>query len=108
MTNKTSWQPIPTLSQALQGETVDTLKKLAKAIRKADLVEAISTQLHGEGLRTVWKQLDELQQAAVAEAVYSTEPRFKAKFFQAKYGKEPRWYEGGRGLHSPCRGAAGL
>lgn len=86
--------------EALQSHTVDWLKKLASTLeekklplRKAELIARIEQRFEGDGLRQVWQQLDELQQAAVAEGVHGTAPVFQADKFVAKYGASPNWGE---------------
>lgn len=103
---------IPTLADALQGQTVDYLKKLAvlvsdeknKPIRKADLIEFILRRVNGEQgrlrqveddpLQGFWRKLDALQQAAVAETAHGPHPWFDAERFAAKYGGSPNWGKG--------------
>ncbi|MBE9184816.1 hypothetical protein IQ270_08855 [Microcoleus sp. LEGE 07076] len=89
---------IITLKQALEGIIVDNLKKLnallpetRKLSRKADLVAAIKEQLHGQKLKQVWMQLDDLQKAAVAEVVHGSDDHYYAEIFRAKYGQYPNW-----------------
>lgn len=88
---------IPTLQSALSDCTSDDLRKLAALTRekapsrKADIAAVIIRHLEGEGLRSVWEGLDELQRAAVAEVVHADSPRFNAGQFRAKYGKDPDW-----------------
>jgi hypothetical protein len=89
-----------TLSETLFNETVQTLKRLAALVqpsrlptRKTELVELLTEQLQGERLRNLWNQLDELQQAAVAETVYGQDSLFHADRFLAKYGTSPDWGE---------------
>jgi hypothetical protein len=89
---------IPTLEVALSEHmTAEDLKKLAALIdekpptRKADLAAGIMGRLAGEGLRTIWQSLDELQRAAVAEVVHSSSTQFLADRFRAKYGQDPNW-----------------
>jgi hypothetical protein len=63
--------------------------------------------LEGDGLRTVWQGLDELQRAAVAEVVHSEEDHFLPDRFPAKYGSDPVWESGGENRYhrkpSPLR-----
>ena len=87
-----------TLNAALQSCTVDWLKRLAAALsddkaptRKAELIAFIEQQLAGDGLRTAWERLDEIQKAAVAEVAHGSESLFRADQFAAKYGKLPNW-----------------
>jgi len=90
--------PIPTLAAALSEHmNASDLKKLAALtrekppVRKAELAAVVMRHLDGERLRSVWQSLDELQRAAVAEAVHSTSSRFLADRFRAKYGRDPDW-----------------
>jgi hypothetical protein len=91
-------ESIPTLEAALfDCMIVDDLRKLAALTqeelpaRKGDLADVIIRHLAGEGLRTVWQALDELQRAAVAEVVHSGAAQFPAERFHAKYGRAPDW-----------------
>jgi hypothetical protein len=87
----------PTLELGLDSMNVDELRKLAALTgqkvpsRKGDIAALIVQHLAGERLRTVWEGLDELQRAAVAEAVHSPSSRFNAGLFRAKYGRDPNW-----------------
>ncbi|KPQ38627.1 MAG: Helicase conserved C-terminal domain [Phormidium sp. OSCR] len=98
---KTANSPsLKTVTEGLNFRTVDELKKMlqllpiqAKPTRKAELVEAIANHLLGPGLTKLWQELDELQQAAVAEAIYLTGGRHQAEQFQAKYGALPQWHD---------------
>jgi hypothetical protein len=87
---------IATVAEALNQQTVDQLKKLLphlptteRPTRKAELVALVEQYLQGDRLRALWKQLDHLQQAAIAEVVYSVDSQFEAERFQAKYGQLP-------------------
>lgn len=87
-----------TLQQALEGITVDDLKKLnsllsgdRKLTRKADLVAAIKQQMQGQNLKQVWEQLDDLQKAAVAEIIHGEDGNYHDNVFRAKYGQDPDW-----------------
>lgn len=91
-------QHYSTVAEALQRETVDKLKKLVELLktserptRKGELVALIARHLEGESLRALWSQLDQLQQAAVAEATYAPDGLFHADRFEAKYGGQPSW-----------------
>jgi hypothetical protein len=93
---------IPTLALALSDHlTIADLKPLVALTgevppaRKADLAAAVLRHLEGARLETVWRGLDELQRAAVAEVVHSTSTRFDAGRFFAKYGREPNWGSAG-------------
>ncbi len=87
-----------TLNEFLNSYTVDTLKRLAALFgeraptRKAELVEFIHARVMGEAaLRQLWATLDQLQQAAVAEALYHPQLLYDAGHFRAKYGGDPDW-----------------
>jgi hypothetical protein len=75
----------------------DELKKLARLTgsrvptRKAELVKHIIQHLEGDRLKIVWQCLDELQRAAVAEVVHSSDTTFHSDRFRAKYGRDPAW-----------------
>lgn len=90
-------EEIPTLELALDSMTADELRKLAALTgkkapsRKGEIAAVIVQHLAGERLRTVWEGLDELQRAAVAEAVHSPSSQFNAGLFRAKYGGDPDW-----------------
>ncbi|MEB3359848.1 MAG: helicase-associated domain-containing protein [Synechococcales bacterium] len=62
-----------------------------KSIRKADLIDAVANYLLGPELKTLWDGLDELQQAAIAEAVHTTQGYYEQEQFRAKYGDLPTW-----------------
>src|ERR1035437_1931369 len=93
---------IPTLELALDSMNVDELRKLAALTgqkapsRKADIAALVVQHLAGERLRTVWEGLDELQRAAVAEAVHSPSSQFYSGQFRAKYGGDPNWGSEGK------------
>jgi hypothetical protein len=89
---------IPTVAEALLSLTVHQLKQLAtlvstapKQTNKESLVAAIASHLEGDNLIKLWNQLDELQQAAIAEVVHGDTNLFPAERFEAKYGKHPNW-----------------
>ncbi|MGF1520110.1 MAG: hypothetical protein ACFCVB_20235, partial [Nodosilinea sp.] len=105
---------LKTVAEGLNIRTVDDLKKMlqllpmpARPTRKAELVDAIADYLLGPGLKKLWQELDQLQQAAVAEAVYLTEGRHQAEQFQAKYGSLPQWRDRSS-MYSSRRPAAKL
>jgi hypothetical protein len=91
---------LKTVKEGLNFHTVDEIKKLLgllpiqdKPTRKAELVDAVANYLLGPGLKTQWQDLDELQQAAVAEALYLTGGHHEAEQFKAKYGALPKWHD---------------
>lgn len=92
---------IPTLRAALfDYMNSDDLRKLGALTkqklpsRKGDLADLIIRHLDGDGLKTVWRSLDELQQAAVAEVVHCEKDYFQPNLFHAKYGRHPAWESG--------------
>jgi hypothetical protein len=93
---------IPTLQLALESMNAEGLRKLVALTgqkvptRKGDMAALIVQHLAGERLRTVWEGLDELQRAAVAEAVHSPSSRLNAGLFRAKYGRDPDWGPAGK------------
>ncbi|MDY6993271.1 MAG: hypothetical protein SVR94_11815 [Pseudomonadota bacterium] len=96
--SKYAEQPIATLESALRYYTVEQLKKLVALLkpattpqRKEELVQLIKTTLFSDAVETLWEQLDELQKAAVAEAVHGADAYFYAERFKAKYGQLPSW-----------------
>lgn len=83
-----------TLRQALANFTVDQLKQFSQLLpdaalvgRKDELVMAVMHQYQGLGLSSLWRRLDELEQAAMAEALYSMGGYFDGQKFLAKYGR---------------------
>jgi hypothetical protein len=78
MTRDRTGRGIPSLEIALSDYmNPSELKKLASRTgsrgltRKDDLIALVIHHLDGDGLRSVWRSLDELQRAAVAEVVHS-------------------------------------
>ncbi len=91
-------EKIPTLLEALNNTNVDQLKSLLSLLpvsdipkRKAELVDATYRALQGDTLGKLWTELDELQQAAISEVVYSDSSQFEGQQFKAKYGKLPNF-----------------
>jgi len=60
-----------------------------KIIRKPELISLIAAHLNGGQLREIWSRLDDIQQAAVAETIYSKNLIFDEARFKAKYGQLP-------------------
>lgn len=80
----------------LQQYTVPQLKQLAGLVesslpnRKADIIDVIHTYLtNSDNLHREWRLLDEMQQAAIAEVVHSSETKLDTAQFKAKYGQKP-------------------
>jgi hypothetical protein len=90
-------EEIPTLKLALDCMTANELRKLTALTgekapsRKGDMAALVVQYLAGERLRSIWEGLDELQRAAVAEAVHSPSGQFNSGVFRAKYGRDPDW-----------------
>ncbi len=89
---------LKTVEEGLYYYTVDELKKILQLLpiaagptRKAEMVDAISSYLLGPGLKQQWQDLNELQRAAVAEAIHLNEGYYLHERFKAKYGAEPEW-----------------
>lgn len=94
--NVTSTCPPATLRESLEARTVDELKRYLKILsdgqtkpgRKAELVADVRRYCKGAALRNLWEQLDELEQAAIAEAAHDPDRKYDADLFDAKYGGE--------------------
>ncbi len=90
-------EELPTLALALESLNAEELRGLVALTGgkapggKGEMSALIVQHLAGEGLRSVWEDLDELQRAAVAEAVHSPSSRLSAGVFRAKYGRDPDW-----------------
>lgn len=70
------------------------LKVKPRNPRKADLIDALKEALSREGLETLWKTLDDLDQAAVAEACYSPpDYAYHEARIQAKHGSSPKFHK---------------
>jgi hypothetical protein len=102
MPRKQAINVIPNLLQAIECLTVEDLKKLIqlfqsghKLNRKAELVNGIASQVQ-DNLEKIWRQLDQLQKAAVAEVVHSDDNNYRDESFVAKYGQQPNWGTGDR------------
>ena len=83
-----------TLAEALHSYTVDTLRSLAKFVchktpsRKGDMVGAICRTLLGDKLKFHFDRLNEIEKAAVQEAIFSPEGELDPIKFKAKYQQE--------------------
>ena len=90
-------ESIPSVAQALGDyHNSDDLRKLARLVtdsqipkRKDELVALILEHLQGARLQALWGRMDKLEQAALSEVVHSSDGRFPAQRFKAKYGSEP-------------------
>ena len=87
-----------TLEYLLDFRVVKDLKKLVRLVvidvklptRKVEIIAHIVYEFKNH-LRHYWNALDDLQQKAVAEALYA--PWFDAGGFYSKYGELPDWGE---------------
>lgn len=86
------------LRSVLESKTMDQLKQLIALLpdadtrgRKADLVATLEQCFAGGRLHSLWSRLDDMQQAAVADALYSVDGLFDADRFRARYGCLPKF-----------------
>lgn len=108
MARQTTSTIMLTVSDLLARENADTLKHFSKLLgedkkvtRKAELVKLVARHLQGSRLHELWNRLDQLQQAAIAETIYSPSLRFDKAHFKAKYGNLPSLGEGIHYYFSP-------
>jgi hypothetical protein len=87
------------IRQALEDSNSNTVKNLAKQLnltpksrKKTDAVIEMLPFFEDSGkLNEIWNKLDNMQQKAVAEAVYHKEYEFDEGRFKAKYGQKPNF-----------------
>ncbi len=103
MARRSQYEIAPaTLTETLELRTIDQLKHYQKLLskdkarpsRKAELVTDIRSRLRGSKLRAIWENFDNIDQAAIAEAVHDPMGKFHADRFDAKYGNSPSWSSG--------------
>jgi hypothetical protein len=89
------------LKEALTLLCVDDLKSLIRQLpdstiagRKAELVDGLVCRLLGPDLPALWRSLNTLHKAAVAEAVHDPLGELSLSQFQAKYGSSPGFGKG--------------
>ena len=88
-----------TLEQALEDTDSNKVKSLTKQLnltpksrKKTDaVIEMLPLFADSVKLNGLWNQLDNMQQKAVAEAVYHKEYEFDEGRFNAKYGQKPNF-----------------
>ena len=87
------------LRDSLLEMTVDVLKSRLKLIatakkvtRKADVIEEISRFVLSEKIKDYWQMLDELDQLAIAEALYYCQGHYYFDRFLAKYNQQPAYF----------------
>ena len=86
-----------TLEKALGNMTIANLQPMMEVLsvpepqptRKPAIIAAVRLRLTEDVLRTIWRYLDETQQLAVSETLYSPEHRFHPQHFYAVYGALP-------------------
>ena len=88
-----------TLENCLNNLTVDRLKPRLNLIsgkpkltRKGDIISLLSSELLSAKLEQYWKRLNQLEQTAVAQAIYHWDGEFYQQRFLAKYGKLPTYF----------------
>jgi hypothetical protein len=96
MSRETASPQPNSLQDLLERHRVYELKPLARLLaaslptRKAELIALIAEHVRDlDRLRQLWDSLDEIQQAAVSEALYAGP--FDTTRFYAKYGQDPDW-----------------
>ncbi len=103
MARRSKYEIAPaTLTETLELRTVDELKRYHKLLsddkarpsRKAELVAGVRSHLRGSRLRALWENFDDIDQAALAEAVHDSMGKFHANRFAAKYGDSPAFSSG--------------
>jgi hypothetical protein len=87
-----------TTAEAIEQLRLDTLRPLARLIgadaptRKQDIVPYLTEKLAREDIvRRLYESLNEMNQAAVQEALKSPLGRLDPERFEAKYGRGPGW-----------------
>lgn len=85
-----------TLREALEFRNNEHLKKMLQLLptkerptQKAKLVGLFEREMEGENLQQLYEKLDEMQQKALSEAVWSNDVFFHRDRFKAKYGGLP-------------------
>ena len=88
-----------TLENCLNDLTVSELKSRLnlltgkpKLTRKAEIIALLSSELLSAKLENYWHRLNKLEQAAVAEAIYSWKGKFYQQRFLSKYEKVPAYF----------------
>lgn len=101
----------PSLREILSSRTVADLKDLLIHLplvpnsgRKDDLVARIAESMLGPAAKAIWSGLDEMQQAAVSEAVHHPAGEYSARRFEATYGSLPAFRIGGKKVSAYDRG----
>ncbi len=71
---------------------LNLLTGTSKPSRKAEIIALLCSELLSEKLETYWNRLNNLEQTAVAEAVYHWDGDFYRQNFWAKYGESPAYF----------------
>ncbi|MCY2952527.1 MAG: helicase-associated domain-containing protein [Planctomycetota bacterium] len=90
-------EPKPaTIAEALRAYGNDNLTPMVRqfcegkpATRKEDMISRLLSLLEGDNLRGTFAKLEEREQAALAETVWSDDASFNKARFEAKYGRRP-------------------
>ena len=98
-----------TVDDALEKLTIAILRPMMKVLsapepeplRKAALVEAVRLRLTEKVFRSLWERLDDIQQLAVSETLYSLEHRLDHRRFYAKYDALPEGIDWSRSGNAP-------
>ena len=87
------------LDNCLNNLTVSALKSRLNLIsgkpkltRKAEIISFLNSELLSTNLEKYWQQLNELEQAAVSQAIYHWDGDFYQYRFLAKYEKLPNYF----------------
>lgn len=87
---------MPNLHDILWDTTSDNLTYRLKllgvkprSVKKADLIDALMAAFAGNGLKTIWASLEDLEKSAVAEACHAPGQVYDETRFKAKYGETP-------------------
>ncbi len=93
--------PMPTLFEAINKLSVDQIKALIALLpagrltgKKPELVDTLYRAYEGDGARVLWERLDELEQAALADAIYYSRGRIDLRRVKAKFGRTPPFSSG--------------
>lgn len=85
-----------TVAEALRAYSNENLNPMVRRFcegkpptRKEDMISRLLSLLEGDNLRATFAKLDEREQAALAEAVWSDDASFNKARFEAKYGRRP-------------------
>ena len=75
---------------------LDLISGKPKLTRKAEIISFLNSELLSTKLEIYWQRLNELEQAAVAQAIYHWDGEFYPQRFLAKYAKIPAYFSSRR------------